>query len=271
MTAGQWASDADTTRPSTARMYDYFLGGSHNFAADREAAEQVIQAVPNVREIARANRAFLRRAVSHLLDQGITQFLDIGSGIPTAGNVHDITAQYRPDARVVYVDIDPVAVSHSRLLLHDNPYATAIRADLRYPDAILHDDHVQDLLDLNQPVGLLLVSMLHFLSDEQAYPAVAQLRGTLAPGSYLALSHVATEATEEDTAREVASIYRRTTAPAAVTRDHSQILDFFGDFHLEAPGLVWATQWPHPQPEETNPRNIAILAGIARKGDEESH
>ena len=266
MGAGDWARDSDTTKPSTARMYDYYLGGSHNFAADRQAAEEVIAIMPHAREVARANRAFLNRAVRYMLDHGITQFLDIGSGIPTAGNVHDIAAEYLPDVRVVYVDIDPIAVAHSVDLLRDNPNATAIRADLAYPEAILQHHGVRATLDLTQPVGLLLVSMLHFLPDEQAYPAVAQLRDALVAGSYLALSHVATEATELATAQKIAGIYRRTGATAAVTRTREQILAFFGNYEMTQPGLVWANHWPSDDIEPDMPgERLAILAGAAQK------
>ncbi|BCY11117.1 hypothetical protein L3i22_062050 [Actinoplanes sp. L3-i22] len=247
-------------------MYDYYLGGSHNFAADRDAAEQVIAVAPNVRQVARANRAFLHRAVRFMTQAGITQFLDIGSGIPTAGNVHDIAAETQPHARVVYADIDPIAVAHSVELLRDNPHAAAIRADLRYPDAILSHYGVRDLLDLTRPVGLLLVSMLHFLPDEQCYPAVATLRDTLAPGSLLAISHVATEATTRDAETQVAAIYQRTNAPTAVSRTLQQISAFFGDFHLEEPGVVWVDHWPHPTEQSAaDPRDIPIYAGLGRK------
>lgn len=265
MAEGEWTGDIDTTKPSAARMYDYYLGGSHNFAADRAAAEQVIAAVPNAREIARANRAFLHRAVRYLLDRGVTQFLDIGSGIPTVGNVHDIAREHTADARVVYVDIDPVAVAHSIALLRGIPQATAIRADLRYPDAILQHHGVYSTLDLSRPVGLLLVSMLHFLPDEHAYPAVAQLRSALAAHSYLAVSHVAVEGTQPATAEEVTTIYRRTNAPTAIVRSKEQILRFFGDYELSPPGLVWVNQWQHTDPGDTRPESIAILAGVGQR------
>jgi len=261
MTAGEWAGDIDTSRPSTARMYDYFLGGSHHFAADRAAAEQVISALPRVREMAVANRAFLRRAVRYLADQGITQFLDIGSGIPTAGNVHDTA----PSAQVAYVDMDPVAVAHAVALLRDHPAAIAIRADLQQPATILGHPGVRAVLDLSRPVGLLLVSMLHFVPDDTGYPAVARLREALAPGSYLAVSHAATEATW-NTGTKVADVYRTSDAAAALSRTREQIRDFFGDWELTPTGLVWAGQWPDPAAcDDPAPEAISILAGTARK------
>src|SRR5689334_4703998 len=160
-----WARDVDIERPSPVRMYDYYLGGSHNFAADRAAAEQVMAAIPNVREIAAANRAFLRDAVVYLLGQGIRQFLDIGSGIPTVGNVHEIARRVDPPARVLYVDTDPVAVAHSQQILTGNPDARAIAGDLTQPGAILDHPDFRSTVDIGRPVGLLLLSMLQFVPD----------------------------------------------------------------------------------------------------------
>jgi SAM-dependent methyltransferase len=265
MTTGDWSYGVDINVPSPARMYDYYLGGNHNFAADREAAEQAITAIPNLRHIASANRAFLRRAVEFLLGQGVRQFLDIGSGIPTVGNVHEIAAAY-PGTRVVYVDTDPVAVAHSLALLHDNPNATAIRADLRYPDELLTHYNVMSTLDYGQPIGLLAVSVLQFVEDEAAYPAVARLLQALEPGSYLALSHVFDEAFHPDSVDAVADIYRRSTTPTYAHRDRDQILRFLHGLDLVEPGLVGVAQWT-PGPPETarDDQDIAMLAAVARK------
>jgi hypothetical protein len=189
VTGAEWTRDVDIDRPSAAGMYDYYLGGSHNFAVDRQAAEQVVKAIPNVRQIAVANRGFLREAVRHLLKLGARQVLDVGSGIPTVGNVHEVAQAVDHHARVVYVDIDPVAVIHAQQLLSGNDRATALAADLRHPEAILSHRSLRETLDLTQPVGLLLVSVLHFLPDADAYPAVARLREALPPGSGLAISH----------------------------------------------------------------------------------
>ena|GEM_PF-1030593 len=213
MDVGEWAREVDIDQPSAARMYDYYLGGSHNFASDREAAEQVIRAIPNVRQIAVANRAFVRNAVRHLLDLGVRQFLDIGSGLPTVGSVHEIAQVVDPRARVVYVDIDPVAIVHAGHLLAGNERAVAIVADLRHPEAILSHRQVRETLDLTQPVGLLLVSMLHFLPDADAYPAVAHLRSILAAGSGLVISHVAAEGMARQNSDAAAVVYQRSTAP----------------------------------------------------------
>ena len=254
-------------------MYDYYLGGSHNFAADREAAEQVIAALPNTRHIARTNRAFVGTAVRYLLGRGVRQFLDIGSGIPTVGNVHEIVHDTDREATVVYVDTDPVAVAHSTAILTDTPRATAIHADLRDPRAILAHDDVRALLDLDQPVGLLMMSMLQFVPDDQAYPAVAHLRNVLAPGSYVALSHVAVEALTPDSSSAVAGIYHRSITPTSAMRDRTKIQQFFEGLEMVQPGLVWISQWAPGaviDPEDS-PTSIALLAGIGRKPDAEAH
>ena len=265
MTTGDWSYGVDINVPSPARMYDYYLGGNHNFAADREAAEQVIAAIPNLRRIAMANRAFLGNAVRYLLRQGVRQFLDIGSGIPTVGNIHEIAAAY-PDTRVVYVDTDPVAVAHSIALLRDNPNATAIRADLRHPEAILTHHNVRTTLDFSQPVGLLIVSVLQFIEDESAYPAVARLLQVFEPGSYLAISHVFDEALTPDSVNAVTDVYRRSTAPTYAHRDRDQILTFLHGLDLVEPGLVPVSQWnPDPDPATSGDGDVLLLAAVARK------
>jgi O-methyltransferase involved in polyketide biosynthesis len=249
-------------------MYDYYLGGSHNYAADREAAAQVMVAIPNVREIARANRTFLHNAVKYLVDSGVHQFLDIGSGIPTVGNVHEIAQAAVPETRVVYVDIDPVAVAHSVELLKHNDRATAIQADLRYPDAILAHAGLRATLDLTRPVALIMASMLQFLSDEEAYPAVRTLRDVLAPGSHLALSHVAAEGMRRDRSDAAAEVYRQSTVPTGALRERRRIMEFFDGFTLVSPGLVWVSQWRPGPAVATEPsdhaEDIAILGGVGQ-------
>jgi hypothetical protein len=277
VTADEWARDVDIERPSPARMYDYFLGGSHNFAVDREAAEKVIAAVPHAREVAAANRAFLRHAVLRLLDLDVRQFLDIGSGIPTVGNVHEIVQRVDPSAAVVYVDVDPVAVAHGQHLLGDNPRARAIAGDLAAPHAILDSPEVRSTMDLGRPVGLLLLSMLQFVPDEQAYPAVAELVAALPSGSYVAIWHGATEAFDPDQYRAVGAVYQRSTAPNAALRDRAGIARFFDGLQLLEPGLVWVSRWPadppdgngqdgdEPDGDAARPERLAMLVGVARK------
>ncbi|HEX2419924.1 MAG TPA: SAM-dependent methyltransferase, partial [Micromonosporaceae bacterium] len=190
MVDADWsAADVDLTVPSAARIYDYTLGGSHNFEVDRMVAERIIEAVPDVPIIARANRSFLRRVVRFFADAGIRQFLDLGSGIPTVGNVHEVAQKAAPESRVVYVDADPVAVIHSKTMLAGNDQATAIQGDIRDVDRILTDPRVRSLIDFGQPVGVLALLVLHFISDEeQPEEIIHKLWETLCPGSYLAIS-----------------------------------------------------------------------------------
>jgi hypothetical protein len=250
-----------SSRPSSARIYDALLGGNHNFAADREAARKLLEAIPYAAELARANRAFLNRAVTYMLDAGVRQFLDIGSGIPTVGNVHEIAQARVPQAKVVYIDIDPVAVAHSEEILKDNPFAVAVQADMRFPDAVLSEPAVADLLDLTQPVGLLLVSMLHFVPDGEAFPAVDQIRGALPPGSFIALSHGVIDTPADASADDISTIYRRTDVTTAAGRTREQIMRFFGPAELVPPGLVWVHAWPGGGPD---PENTAVVAAVGK-------
>jgi SAM-dependent methyltransferase len=267
-----WAPETvDLERPSAARIYDYLLGGAHNFAVDRSAAEKIIEGMPTAPDVARANRAFLRRAVDWMVAQGVRQFLDIGSGIPTVGNVHEIAQRVDPDARVVYVDIDPVAVAHGRRILAGNDGAVAILEDLRDPGRILAHPELRAVLDLSRPVGLLLVSLLHFVPDaDDPSGAVARLRDALAPGSFLALSHGAVEGFDPAEVAVAAQVYRTTSGPTGGLRTRAQILGFFGDFELVDPGLVWLSEW-HPDRaanvdgDHEHPSRSAFLAGVARK------
>lgn len=185
------AHSGDDGVPNVARMYDYFLGGSHNFASDRERAHEILAARPDFAEIARANRSFLRHAVERLLDQGIRQFLDLGSGIPTVGNVHEIAHRHDPDARVAYVDNERVAVAHSAAIVADVPNATITDADLRDAEAVLAAPGVAGLLDFARPVGLLAVTALHFVAEaEEPGALLSRYRRNLAPGSVLVVTHV---------------------------------------------------------------------------------
>jgi hypothetical protein len=267
VTAEGWSRDVDIERPSPARMYDYYLGGSHNFAVDREAAEQVIAALPNVREMAATNRAFLRHAVLYLLDVGIRQFLDIGSGIPTVGNVHEIVQRVDPPGKVVYVDIDPVAVAHGQHLLEANPNAVAIAGDLAEPRAILQSPQLHATLDLACPVGLLMISMLPFLPDEKAFPAVAELVAALPSGSYLAISHGVKDAFARDQYNAIGAVYQRSSSRGGGLRDPAAIERFFAGLELVQPGLVWMSQWRGGELADVgpNPERIAGLPGVARK------
>jgi len=253
--------------PNIARVYDYLLGGSHNFIPDRESAAELLARWPDARQTMIANRAFLGRAVRYLAGRaGIRQFLDVGSGIPTMDNVHAIAQQAAPDARVVYVDVDEVAVLHSRAILAANDRATAIQADLRSPQTILDHPELHDLLDLSQPTALLLVAVLHFLPDSPDAPAalVAQLRDALAPGSYVVISHGTTDGQPPHVA-EAMEHYAQTTAEFQ-PRSHAAVLRFFDGLDLIDPGLVPVAQWRPDHPQDAgHAKRIAAYGGAGRK------
>ncbi len=262
-------ADIDITTPNVARIYDYLLGGKDNFAADREAAQQLIASIPDIAAIVRDNRAFIGRVVRHLAGEaGIRQFLDLGAGLPTRANVHELAQQIAPDARVVYVDNDPVVWSHGQALLTSGGGVAMVLGDLREPAAILQHPQVADLLDLAQPVAVLCASVLHFVSDDDGpHQIIAGYRDHLAPGSYLAITHGPAATAGEDPAGEVqsaTSIYRRASAQLHV-RSLPQVLQFFDGFDPVAPGVVWMTEWrPDPGiPPAGRPRSLR--GGVGRK------
>ncbi len=232
----------DSSVPNPARVYDYFLDGSHNFAADREMAEKLQQLVPAGRDAARVNRAFLRRVVRFMVSSGIRQFLDLGSGIPTVGNVHEIAQQADPECRIVYVDKEPIAVAHSKMLLAGNDRAAAIQVNLRDIDDILGHPEIKRLLDFDQPIGLLMVSVLYFIPDSwDPVGILARYREWLAPGSYLAISHLTADS-NPPWLDQVLRVYR--SIPESVYfRSHTKVLRFFDGFEMVAPGLVGSALW----------------------------
>lgn len=258
----------DTSKANIARVYDYWLGGNHNFRADQDAARSLTALEPNARVIVRANRAFLGRAVRFLArEAGIRQFLDIGAGIPTEQNVHEVAQGAAPGARVVYVDNDEVAVAHSRLMLQDNPDATIIQADLREPGKILADPETQLLLDFSQPVAVLLVAVMHFIPDVyQPAQIMATLREAMVPGSYLVICHSCREARPElvDAAE---TAYRRQVAGQLCVRTREEIEGLFDGFSLVEPGLVYLPEWRPDAPEDVpeNPREFWALVGVGRR------
>jgi SAM-dependent methyltransferase len=270
-----WAPPGiDISVPSVSRIYDYYLGGSHNFEVDRQAARRAMEFMPGLPKIMQANRAFMRRAVRHAVAEGVTQFLDIGSGIPTFGNVHEIAQAASPEARVVYVDHDPVAVAHSRAVLAGDEHTGIVAADLRKPHDILAAPEVARLLDLERPVALLLVAVLHFLEDaDDPHAAVAQLRDALAPGSLLVLTHASYEGIplSEEVAAGTVGVYRDIRNPL-VMRSGEQITRFFDGFELVEPGVVSMPLW---QPEGTedpddaeapeDPYAFSGFGGVGRK------
>lgn len=266
--------DRSVRTATAARIYDYQLGGTHNFPADRAAAEAISKLFPGARASSRANRAWLGRAVRYAASQGIRQFLDIGSGIPTEGNVHEIAQSVIPDAHVVYVDIDPVAVAESLELLTGNPTATAIWGDMREPEQILENPQVRDLIDFKQPVALVMAAVLHFVPDEIAYDIVNTLAASLCPGSMLILSQAEVEAIMADVGAKALEsgedVYRQQTATTFHARTREGIERFFGGRELVEPGLVYVPAW-RPDPDcpsecEDNPPASAVLGAIARIG-----
>ncbi|MDT4985985.1 MAG: hypothetical protein QOI74_79 [Micromonosporaceae bacterium] len=239
-----WAPEGiDLERPSAARVYDYWLGGSHNYAADREMARQIARLMPDVPRFARANRSFLRRAVEYLVAAGVRQFLDIGSGIPTAGNVHEIAQRVAPETRVAYVDIDPIAIAHSRAILAGNDRVAVVANDLRAPERILSDPGLRRVLDLNRPVAILMVSLLHFVPDtDDPAGLIASYRDAVPAGSYLALSHIQRVPDPPRSGVEILALYERVGTPL-IPRTDAELTPFFTGFDMVEPGLVALAEW----------------------------
>lgn len=264
-----WAAPGiDHTRPSVARVYDYYLGGSHNFESDREFGRQVLAAMPNLPGILRDNRAFLRRVVRHLIGEGIEQFVDLGSGIPTEGNVHEVAQQANPGARIVYVDHDPVAVTHSQAILRGNRGATIVHADIRDPRAVLDAAVGTGLIDLDRPAAVLMIALLHFVQDHDD-PAgiVAGYTAALAPGSYLAISHG--RADGEAGLRDAAKVYDGDSSPNQMRlRTAEEVTRLFGDLALVPPGVVLMPRWK-PEPGDEAHADVGDdypgLAGLGRR------
>lgn len=255
-------------RPNAARMYDYYLGGAQNFALDREYADRALARFPHAARTARANRAFLARAVRYCLRSGIRQFLDLGSGIPTVGNVHEIAHPLAPESQVAYVDNEPVAVAHGRQLLAGVAGATVTHADLRHPERVLNADGVAGLLDLDRPVAVLLVAVLHFVADEDDPTGiVARYRDAVPGGSALVISHVSDDQPTEQLAvaqRRVAEVYRHTSTPAHL-RDRRSIAGLFAGAKLVEPGLVDTLHWRPERPQDPDD-HCGFYAGVARTG-----
>ncbi|RJL23895.1 SAM-dependent methyltransferase [Bailinhaonella thermotolerans] len=259
----------DPTTPNIARVYDAALGGKDNFAVDRQMVELGRQVAPDAPDTARANRQFLRRVVRELAARGVEQFLDIGSGLPTVGNVHEVAQAVNPHARVVYVDFDPVVLAHGRALL-SNDHTTIVTADVRDPDLLGHPG-ITSLLDLRRPVGLLMFAILHHLDDdEDPGGIVARLRDSLAPGSHLAISHfhlpVETAPELVPEIQEGERLFNATLGTGR-WRTRAQITEFFGDFELLDPGVVPVNDW-RPEGNEVRlfpPTHHGIAGGVARK------
>jgi SAM-dependent methyltransferase len=253
----------DPNTPCAARIYDCFLGGSHNFAVDRAVAQRAIELVPELPKVAQANRAFLHRAVRVAAGAGLRQFLDIGSGIPTAGNVHEVARAVRPDARVLYVDREPSAVLLAQDILRDDPDVRAVQGDLQHPETVLEHPAARQLFDFDQPICLLMIAVLHFIPDGPGLTgALHRYREALAPGSYLAVSHATGSARPGEVDR-VTDLYNRTGTPL-VMRDRNAIAGFFEGWDPLAPGIVFGPQWRPDSPVD-DPAAYLTLAGVAVK------
>ena len=264
------AQDFDTSAPNIARVYAHWLGGKDSFAADRQAADAVTSEFPEITLVAKANRAFVVRAAAYVAAQGITQFVDVGTGLPTSPSVHDIAARADPAARVVYVDHDPVVLAHARALLATRPGVTIVAGDMRQPDAILAAPELRSAIDLAQPVCIILAAVLHFLPASQADAIVAAFRRAMAPGSYLVISSGTSTGASPALIARLAAAYQDTTVVTGRTAD--EIAAYFTGLHLVPPGLtdVWAWRpdsdhyWPPPP-------SARILGAVARKPASSPH
>jgi hypothetical protein len=251
-------------------MYDYLLGGSHNFAADRAAAQKLIEVMPEAVPLARHNRDFLRRVVSAAVAAGVRQFLDLGSGIPTVGNVHTVARRAEASCRVVYVDVEPVAAQHTRALIRDDPRVGVVQADLRDIPAVLHDPVTRDLIDFAQPVAILLLAVLHFVPDaDDPYTMVATYRDRTSAGSYLAISHGSQQdqpATAVAGMKQGEQVYQRTATPF-VNRTRDQIAALFTGYDLVEPGLVPLPRWRPDTGDEpdADAARLPTYGGLGRK------
>lgn len=260
----------DASVPNVARIYDYLLGGKDNYSADREAAIKIVSLLPDALKACHNNRRFLQRAVRFLADEaGVRQFIDIGTGLPTQGNVHEVAQSFAPDARVLYVDYDPVVVSHAQALLATNPTVVAINRDLRQPDQIIAHPALQALIDLNKPVAILLVAVLHFITDdEDPYGIVNELKAAMPSGSYLVLSHITADDISPWVSNEVQQIYDRATAPAT-PRPRAGIERFFDGMEIIAPGLTDVGAWRDLKPVGREGRSESgrtlFFGGVGRK------
>ena len=255
----RWADGVDPERANVARVYDFLLGGSHNFEADREMARRMIATAGDATMVARANRGFLRRAVRALGEAGIGQFLDIGAGIPTVGNTHEVA---RPGTKVVYVDHDPVAVAHAQVLLTGDPNAQAVQGDLREPDLLLGLAEATGLLDFGQPVAILMLAVLPFVKDEERPgEAIAHLREAVQPGSYLVVSHGASDALPPE---GVQDLYEKQATSTMTLRTRQQVEGFLDGWEVQSPGVVWLPEW-RPDEEPKNPAASVMYGAMGRK------
>ncbi|WP_369230466.1 SAM-dependent methyltransferase [Streptomyces sp. R21] len=256
------AEEIDTSRPHPARIYDYLLGGKDNYEVDQRAGDALAEAAPEVRIGLRANRAFLQRAVRYVVDSGVRQILDIGTGLPTSPNVHEIAQAAAPDVRVAYVDNDPIVKAHGDALLGRTGTTSIVLGDLRDPRAVVEHPDVRRVIDFDEPVALLLVAVVHFLTDaEKPEQIVAALRDALPAGSFLVLSHATGDFADRS---EAQAVYRKATATLNL-RSRVEIERFFDGFELIEPGLAQVPFWRPDSPPPERSGEIGFYGGVARK------
>jgi S-adenosyl methyltransferase len=262
-----WRARVSLDRPNVARMWDYFLGGYHNFAIDREAAERAMQLYPDMPLVAQSTRGFLRRVVQFMLGQGIEQFLDIGSGMPTVGHVHEVAQRANPETRVVYVDSDPVVIAHSEVLLRDTSGTISVLADARRPEEILGLEEVKRMLDWTRPIGVLAIAVFHFVpDDEEVQSIMGTLRDAVPNGSYVALTHATADSVSAEIAREGEQNYARANA-ALHFRTRDQVSRFFDGLELIDPGVTYLPLW-RPESDMVlldQPERSANYGGVGLK------
>ena len=258
----------EVRKPHAARVYDYALGGKDNYAVDRALIDKLSAIIPDTPLVARENRAFLGRAVHFLAEAGIRQFLDIGTGLPTQGNVHEVAHGIAPEARVVYADYDSIVIAHSRELLTGIDNAIVVQKDAREPDDILDDPRVRSMIDFDQPLAVLLVGLLHLVAESDDPAAiVARFRAAMPSGSYLAICHISGDHQPPEAVTQWTELFGGMAEPM-VPRTHEQIGRFFEGMELVDPGLVKAWEWRPDEPggvPSPSPRTGWLLGGIARK------
>ncbi|MFD5544895.1 SAM-dependent methyltransferase [Streptomyces sp. NPDC127079] len=256
--------EIDTSKPHPARIYDYLLGGKDNYEVDRQAADRLAAVAPEVFIGVRANRAFLQRAVRHVVDGGVRQILDVGTGLPTSPNIHEVAQQLAPDVRVAYVDNDPIVKAHGDALLSRSGSTSIVLADLRDPRSVVDHPEVRRVIDFGRPVALFLVAILHFVrDDEEPERIVATLRDALPPGSFLVLSHATADFADRSDAQ---AVYNNATATMTL-RSRDRVERFFEGFDLVEPGVAQVPFW---RPETTPPagsEQIGFYGGVAVKKD----
>ena len=270
--AEQAPAGVDPARPSTARIYDFLLGGEHNFEADRAAGQMLKSRAPELADSAWANRGFHQRAAKWIAEQGIRQFIDIGSGLPTVGNTHEVVRRVAPDARVVYVDNDPMVLAYGKALLGDDRNATVIMADVRDPDAVLGHADLRGLIDFTQPVGLLITAVLHFVSDEDDPPAlISRYMAPLAEGSYLALSHMTADQKPALAVETLLQVGLR-AAGGGYLRSKAEVSQLFEGLQIVPPyagadrDVTWVGLWGCEDPVLADSEGSRWLyCGVAKK------